>query len=139
MTPHHKIISLLLHNCSFTTVTNLNINIWYVECLIYGPCRNCNLQVEKHCNRFFILVAMSKILGWRSSATTNPTVLNKIFWDLRHRGQGMAVEFESLMAQLTSYLLWPGHTVAALEYEESHWTIFEVTWSDFVFRESWVW
>jgi hypothetical protein len=39
----------------------------------------------------------------------------------------MAVEFESLMAQLTSYLLWPGHTVAALEYEESHWTIFEVT------------
>lgn len=35
---HHKIISLLLHNCNFGMARNCNINIWYVVYLIYDPC-----------------------------------------------------------------------------------------------------
>ena len=30
VTPNHNIISLLLHNCKFATVTNQNVNIYYV-------------------------------------------------------------------------------------------------------------
>jgi hypothetical protein len=32
---NHKIILLPLHNYTFSTVMNFNINIWYVEYLIY--------------------------------------------------------------------------------------------------------
>jgi hypothetical protein len=38
LTPHHKIISLLLHNWNFATVLNHNVNIWYAENLICDPC-----------------------------------------------------------------------------------------------------
>lgn len=30
VTSNHEIISLLLHNCNFTTLMNHNVNIWYV-------------------------------------------------------------------------------------------------------------
>jgi hypothetical protein len=38
VTPNHKIPSLLLHNCNFATVMNLNVNIWYAGCLICNSC-----------------------------------------------------------------------------------------------------
>ena len=56
VTPNHKIISLLLHNCSFATVMNHNVNIWYAGYLIYDPPpkkRGCDLQVKHHCARPF--------------------------------------------------------------------------------------
>lgn len=130
-------------NCSFATVTNHNINTWYAECLICFPCGNCNSQVEKHCNRFFILMAMSE--NWRSSATTNSTVLNMIFWYLRHRGQEIAMEFNSSVAQITFYLLWPGsvlwtHCRCTRAWKEAIGQFLKlVTWCDSVLRESSVW
>jgi hypothetical protein len=41
--PNHKIILLLLYNCNFA-VMNRNVNIWYVQCLIYRD----RPQVENH-------------------------------------------------------------------------------------------
>lgn len=39
VTSDHKIILLLLHNCSVATVLNRNVNICYAEYLIYNPCQ----------------------------------------------------------------------------------------------------
>lgn len=35
--PNHKIISLLPHNCNFTTNVNHNVNIWYAGYVIRNP------------------------------------------------------------------------------------------------------
>jgi hypothetical protein len=40
VTPNHKMISLLLYDCNFATVTNCNINIISVGYLIFDP-QNC--------------------------------------------------------------------------------------------------
>jgi hypothetical protein len=45
VTPNHKMISLLLHNCNFVTVMNHNVNIWYEGYL------RCDIpQTEKSCS-----------------------------------------------------------------------------------------
>ena len=37
VSPNHKIISLPLHHCNFSTVMNGNVNIWYAGYLIHYP------------------------------------------------------------------------------------------------------
>lgn len=50
---NHKVILLLLHNCSFATVMNRNTNIFYAGDLIRNPHGACNPQDEKHYSRQF--------------------------------------------------------------------------------------
>ena len=51
VTPNHKIISLLHHNCNFATVMNHIANIWYAWYLLFNPQGGHDPQVENHWSR----------------------------------------------------------------------------------------
>lgn len=44
--PNHKLISLLLHNCTFATAMSQNVTLMIGS---FDPHRGCDPQAEKHC------------------------------------------------------------------------------------------
>ena len=73
MTPNHKIISLLLHNCNFVTVINHNVNIWYAGYLTWDSQRGQDRQVEKCCSRECHLMYKSYwLIDWYRASSYRP-------------------------------------------------------------------
>jgi len=46
VTPHHKIIALLLHNCNFVTVTSCNVPVWHSAYCYVAPKESWNTGWE---------------------------------------------------------------------------------------------
>lgn len=64
VTPNHKVISSLPHNCNLTTIINCNVNIRY------ATLEGCDPQAE-NCSCWEALESLSRIFHYRDGAWTS--------------------------------------------------------------------